>query len=113
MRTTVVTAALLACALAAQRGEEAAPETQTPTVKELVAQMKVREKGVTSAYLETVSRGPLPGGTQFEIAGSVRVLDGTHFHIVNRATFEDVTSESEHVVTPDGVWLREKGPAFG
>ena len=83
-------------------------------VQDLIAKMKATEKDVDSALLEMVTRGTYPGGVTFEIRGSVRVLDRTHFQIRNRATFEDdLTAEHEEVRTPEGAWTREKDPAFG
>ena len=89
-------------------------DSQAYTVSSLVAEMRERQKPVTTAYLEMTTRGSYPGGVTFEIQGSIRVLGETHFHSSHRSTFEEaITVETERVVTPDGAWMREKDPAFG
>lgn len=110
IRTALMTLGALTAALPAQ--SEQAP--QAYTVSDLVAKMRARQKPVTSAYLEMMTRGSYPGGVTFEIKGTIRVLGETHFHSSHRSTFEDdITVETERVMTPDGAWMREKDPAFG
>lgn len=113
IRTTAVALGVLACTLGAQNEKAADPTAQAPSLQDLVTKMKAGEKGVTSAYMEMVTTAPFPGGVTFLIEGTVRVLDETHFHIANRITIDGITSESERVRTPEGIWMREKGPAFG
>lgn len=113
IRTTIVALTALACGLGAQGGNEPGAEAQALPLQDLVAKMKAGEEGVTSAYMEMVTRAPFPGGVTFLIEGTVRVLGETHFHIANRISVDDITSESERVTTPEGIWMREKGPAFG
>ena len=113
-RTIPVVGLILSSTLWAQSESQPSTQGHALELQELIAKMKAAEKDVDSAVLEMVTRGTYPGGVGFEIRGSVRVLGGTHFHIRNRATFEDdLTSEQEEVRTPEGAWMREKDPAFG
>lgn len=113
IRTTVIALGALACCLGAQTEGAPVSNAQAKPLQDLVATMKAREKGVTSAYLETVTRARFPGGVTFLLEGKVRVLGKTHFHISNRVNVDDMTTETERVTTPEGIWIREKGPAFG
>ena len=91
IRTTFVALGVLACTLGAQGGKAPDPEAQAPLLQDLVTKMKAREKAVTSAYMEVVTRAPFPGGVTFMVEGTVRVLGQTHFHISNRITVKGTT----------------------
>lgn len=98
--------------LAAQA--EPAARAGLPTLDELVARMRSAEGQHDTVQVTMTTRGSYPGGVTMRVEGRIRVLGGTHFQVVNRATFEDeITVESETVRTPDGVWRRERDPAFG
>ncbi len=63
IRTTIVALAALACTLGAQVRKAPDPEAQALALQDLVAKMKAGEKGVTSVYLEVVTRAPFPSVT--------------------------------------------------
>ncbi|MCA8944187.1 MAG: hypothetical protein KDB80_16600 [Planctomycetes bacterium] len=91
-----------------------ADETEVKTVHDLVAKIQAREGAVKSVRLAMTTTGEFPGGATFRTEGTLRVLDATHFHSKLEASFGDeMTSESETVKTPDGVWMRERDPAQG
>jgi len=114
IRTALATLFLLSASTLAMAQDTPSKEPQPTSVKELVAGMQAAEKAVDGVVMEMSTKGRYPGGTTFEIEGSIRVLGATHFHISTKATFEEsVTAESETVKTPEGVWMREKDPAFG
>jgi len=105
---------LLGAPLLPQSGNTEDNASKPISVADLVAKMKEREKSVDSVLMEMVSRGSYPGGVGFEIKGTVRVLGKDHFSISNRMTFDDdLSSELDRVVTPEGSWIRERDPAFG
>ena len=114
MRNTLAIALLFAISLPGQESAVGAANRENLTLDQLVAQMVSKEGEIGSVRMSMVSRGTYPGGTGFEISGTVRVLGETHFHITNQMTFEeDLGAETERVVTPEGTWIRESDPAFG
>lgn len=85
-----------------------------PTLEEVLAELKSREKAAKSVLLEMTSTGWFPGGRTVKTAGTLRVLGKTHVHIKMTADFgDDMRGQNETVKTPDGVWTREQDPAQG
>jgi hypothetical protein len=118
IRAIALLAAAAATPLVAQDPPSAASsgaeQPKTPLLQDLIAKMQQREGVAQSAELTMRTKGSYPGGMNFEIAGTVRVLGTTHFHVRTKASFEDeMTVESETVKTPDGVWMREKDQIHG
>ncbi len=107
--------AVLAVALPAQDPRPAGGDArQGPSLDELIASMAERERKLASAEVDMVTSGSYPGGTTFRIERRLRVLGQTHVHQSLRFAFDDgIKSEQETVTTPDGVWMRERDPAFG
>ena len=88
-----------------------AQEPQPPTVRELLEKVRGREKAVKSVEIEFSVRDRFPNDVCFESRGTLRVLRGTHFHTAVKVAFDDeVRSEMQTVVTPEGVWTRRKDP---
>lgn len=105
---------ILAASLSGQPGGDPVAASKAPTVEELVAKLRERQRDAESIVLEMVSEGSFPGGPPFRIEGTIRVLGSTHVHVSNVSTFEDgIVAEQETVKTPEGVWIRERDPAFG
>lgn len=101
--------------LAAQ-GTATAPQdsTQSAAIKEIAERLARLEASARSVSLDMATRGVYPGGSSFRTEGSIRVLDGTHFHV--RTIFhlgDDLTGRSEVVRTPDGVRMLDVDPTFG
>lgn len=87
---------------------------QLKSMEELVAEMREQEKAAHSVYLEMISKGSYPGNLEFETKGTLRVLQGTHFHMELEARFGgEIAARSEMVKTPEGIWMREDDPSFG
>ncbi len=103
----------LAVALQLSQGlwAQASRDTQTPTVRELLEKVRAREKAVKSVEIEFSIQDRFPDNRRFESRGSLRVLQGTHFYTAVEVSFDDeVRSEMQTVVTPEGVWTRRKDP---
>ncbi len=103
----------LAVALQLSQGlwAQASRDTQTPTVRELLDRVRAREKAVRSVEIEFSIQDRFPDNRRFESRGCLRVLQGTHFYTSVEVSFDDeVRSEMQTVVTPDGVWTRRKDP---
>ena len=103
----------LAVALQLSQGlwAQASRDTQTPTVRELLERVRAREKAVKSVEIEFSIQDRFPDNRRFESRGSLRVLQGTHFYTAVEVSFDDeVRSEMQTVVTPEGVWTRRKDP---
>ncbi len=89
----------------------AGQDSQLPTVRELLERVRAREKTVKSVEIEFSVRDRFPNNVRFESRGTLRVLNGTHFHTAVKVAFDDeVKSEMQTVVTPGGVWTRRKDP---
>jgi outer membrane lipoprotein-sorting protein len=88
-----------------------AQEPQLPTVGELLQKVQAREKTLKSVEIEFSVRDRFPNNVRFESRGTLRVLRGTHFQTVVQVAFDDeVRSEMQTVVTPEGVWTCRKDP---
>src|SRR5688572_10397217 len=73
-----------------------------------------RMKDFQSATVKRRQKGEFPDGGKFEVSGTIRVLGKTHVHEVRTGRFgEDLHTEAEMVITPEGVWTREKDPIAG
>jgi len=92
----------------------AANAPQEPDIKDLMEKLERSETAVRSVSMKLTTEGRHPSGQPFQSEGEIRVLRGTHFHVTLRFRFsEQLEGESETVRTPEGVWIRDKGPAFG
>lgn len=88
-----------------------AQKPQLPTARELLEKVQAREKTIKSVQVEFSVRDRFPNNVRFESRGTLRVLRGTHFHTSVQVAFDDeVRSEMQTVVTPQGVWTRRKDP---
>ncbi|MCB9869681.1 MAG: hypothetical protein H6837_07470 [Planctomycetes bacterium] len=97
----------------AQAPSKPADASQTSAVSEIVRRLEQREARLKSLKLELRTEGSYPNGVSFRTQGTLRVSGGTHFHIRVASHFgaaSDIRSEVEKVVTPKGVWTRQKGP---
>ncbi|MHC4514039.1 MAG: LolA family protein [Planctomycetota bacterium] len=93
--------------LPAQPGQDPQP----PTVGQLLKTLQTREKAVKSVEIEFSVQDRFPNNRRFESRGTLRVLHRTHFQTAVQVSFDDeVRSEMQTVVTPDGVWTRQKSP---
>jgi len=114
IRSIFLVPLLFSVAVSGQSSPKAGNPTEAKTVKELVGDLKAREKTLKAAHVEMVTTGSYPGGRDFEVKGVMRVLKGTHIHTKTVASFgKEITTESEVIKTPDGVWTREKDPSHG
>jgi len=85
-----------------------------PTVDALIAAMKTKEGAFETASIEMSTEGSFPGGSSFKTKGKIRVLGKTHFHVVVESDFgPEMHSETETLLTPEGVYTREKDPVQG
>ena len=89
--------------------------SQASGINKVISDLQKREKSLGSVELDMVTLGSYPGGLKFSTRGRLRVLGTTHFHIRVVSTFlgngkDQLTSEVEKVITPDGVWTRQQGP---
>jgi len=101
-------------AMAQEPGRPAADESQGSAIKGIVDRLKALEASSSSVTLRMSTEGVYPGGMSFRTQGSIRVLEGTHFHVRNEFQFgEGLTGASETVRTPEGVWILDRDPAFG
>lgn len=92
-------------------GPLSAQKPQLPSVRQLLDRLRAREKTVESVEIEFSVRDRFPNDVRFESSGTLRVLHGTHFQTAVRVAFDDeVRSEMQTVVTPQGVWTRRKDP---
>lgn len=95
--------------------EKSEKTTQKPEVKEVIDNVIALEKTLKSVEIEMATIGAYPGGLKFRTSGRLRVLGTTHFHILVESTFvgsddDELRSEVEKVITPDGVTTRQDGP---
>jgi len=90
---------------------QARQDPQPPTVGQLLKTLQTREKSVKSVEIEFSVQDRFPNNRRFESRGILRVLHKTHFQTAVQVSFDDeVRSEMQTVVTPDGVWTRQKSP---
>lgn len=87
---------------------------QLPSLEELVASMREKEKAAHSVYMEMTSQASYPGNMSFSTRSTLRVLQGTHFHMQLEASFGgEIAARSEMVKTPAGILMLENDPAYG
>ena len=90
-------------------------KSQDSEIKGVISSLQELERSLKSVDLQMVTLGSYPGGLKFRTSGRLRVLGTTHFHILVESTFlgsgdDQLRSEVEKVITPDGVWSRQQGP---
>ncbi len=89
-------------------------QTTPPSLAALIEAMQAKEKSIESASLEMTTKGSFPGGITITTKGKIRVLGKTHMHVVVHTKFgPEMYSETETLVTPAGVYTREKDPVQG
>ena len=87
IRSIFLVPLLFSVAVSGQSSSKAGNPTEAKTVKELVGDLKAREKTLKAAHVEMVTTGSYPGGRDFEVKGVMRVLKGTHIHTKTVASF--------------------------
>lgn len=108
---------LLGIVLGSLAGAQDKPpkSTQSLEINKVIVDLQKLEKSLKGVELEMETLGSYPGGLKFRTRGRLRVLGRTHFHILVVSTFlgndeDQLSSEVEKVITPDGVWTRQQGP---
>lgn len=99
-------------ALQGASAQETAPAA--PSVADLIANIRAKEKATTAVSVKMRTRSALPDGAQFETSGTLRVLGATHFHFASKMRMgEGMEGEHEVVHTPEGTWMRDLDPIQG
>ncbi|MHC5062962.1 MAG: hypothetical protein ACYTG5_03185 [Planctomycetota bacterium] len=113
MNTRIGTA--LICCLSITTGLWAQdPGQKGMALEDLITAMKAKEMAIKTASLEMETKGSFPGGIEFSTQGRIRVLGETHFHILVRSDFgPEMQVETETLLTPEGLYTREKDPVQG
>ncbi len=90
------------------------PTQEGMRLEDLITAMKAKEKAIKTASLDMETKGSFPGGIEFSTKGRIRVLGETHFHILVKSDFgPEMAVETETLLTPEGLFTREKDPVQG
>jgi hypothetical protein len=119
-RTKNVLAFLLGAGLLVLRAQEpqkpAAPAPEADAIAPIVAAIREAEKALTSARLELVTIGRLPGGLELSTRGVLHVLRGAQpaLHTAVEFSFGDgIAGRMEAAQTNSGITVYEDDPVFG